>query len=131
MVRLLKKIRFTIIFTHTFEYRKRALVIYTFFSHFAEYKRAFDKDHALNGKKLALSRLPVQVNYLGIPAKGNRLNGKRKTHEICILKFQRVKIVYQCLDVFFDLTAFLEHYRISGTSNNTAAGREPSAYEKP
>lgn len=26
-----------------------------------EYKRAFDKDHALNGKKLALSRLPVQL----------------------------------------------------------------------
>lgn len=84
----------------------------------------------MNGKKLALSRLPVQVNYLGIPAKGNRLNGG-KNHEICILKFQRVKIVYQCLDVFFNLTAFLEHYRISGTSNNTAAGREPSAYEKP
>lgn len=75
MVRLLKKI---IIFTHNFytefEYRNRALVIYTIF---AEYKRAFDKDHALNGKKLALSRLPVQVNCLGIPAKGNRLNEKK------------------------------------------------------
>lgn len=68
MVRLLKKIIRKHSFTYTFEHRNRALVIYTFF---AEYKRAFDKDHALKGNKLVLSRIPVQVNqffvYLDIP----------------------------------------------------------------
>lgn len=59
MVRLLKKIIRKHSFTYTFEHRNRALVIYTFF---AEYKRAFDKDHALKGNKLVLSRIPVQVN---------------------------------------------------------------------
>lgn len=29
---------------------------------FAEYKRAYDKDHNINGKKMVISKLPVKVN---------------------------------------------------------------------